>query len=277
MSVVYPSCQPAAYICRHDEVEFGAKVCQRIPSGAVEALVKDLFFEAVAPAQIRISLEAIEHAKAKASRLDVQWEVRLKKARAAVTRAKERLLFVDYKNKPVFDLAQEDLQKSEQALEGINRDLKAVRGDQFDELTSEELLRVESLGRDLTTIWDAPTTDFVTKKNLLRCVINDITLTRNDRMVHVAILWKTHATTETEVEMSRGVDAMRVSPEVIQMIRELATSHTSREIAGLLNKGGFRNKRGGLFTKKRIKRLRERYRIRSKHSTVAKREEARVA
>jgi hypothetical protein len=117
------------------------------------------------------------------------------------------------------------------------------------------------LTQELPRIWAAPTTDFVTKKKLIRCLINDVTLTRNESKVRVAIRWKTLACTEIDVELPAPGVKLRTRAEIIELIKEMARDHSNKQIADALNEAGIRNGNGGAFTKKRVKRLRDRYRI----------------
>jgi hypothetical protein len=204
---------------------------------------------------------------------NLQWEVRSKRAEVAVTRAKERLLFVDYTNKSAFDCAQEDLKKSEAELARLRRDYEATHDKPIKKLTAKEARLLQTLAKDLPRVWAAQTTNFVLKKNLLRCLINDVTLTRSDSRVSIRIRWKTMACTEMVVEMPVQVHPKRVATEVISLIKELARDHPNRQIAQALNEAGLRNSVGLLFTHKSVKRLRERYHITLRKEWLAQRED----
>jgi DNA invertase Pin-like site-specific DNA recombinase len=262
MSIYYKAYQPVAYYkCRHEEIQFAGEVCQTIPGVTIEAAVAKAFLEAVAPLQVKVSLAACQRAEAESHRDNMQWTVRLKQATGARTRAKERLLFIDYNNKSAFDCAQEDLKKSEEQLISLKREQAASDGAKSKKLDQEEIKLVHALTKDLPRIWSAPTTDFVAKKNLLRCLIGDVTLTRTDLIVKVAIRWKSSASTTLEVQLPSRSSWLRTAADVIDLIRTLAPNHTNQEIAQLFNEAGIVNGRGGTFTTKRVKRLRERYQI----------------
>jgi DNA invertase Pin-like site-specific DNA recombinase len=262
MSIYYAAYRPVAYYkCRHDEIEFAGEVCQTIPGGTVEAAVAKVFLEAVAPMQLKLSLRACQRAEAGSHNESLQWNVRLKRATGSVTRAKERLLFVDYTNKSAFDCAQEDLKRCEEQLASLKLEQATSCGPKSKKLNPIEIKLVHALTKDLPHIWAAQTTDFVAKKNLLRCLIQDVTLLKTDSIVRVAIRWKSSASTTLEVQLPGRAASLRTATDVIDLIRALAPNHTSQEIADLFNEAGIVNARGGTFTKKRVKRLRERYKI----------------
>lgn len=263
MSIYYSSGRPGAYYdCRAHLVHFGGEKCQMIPGESIDVAVVKLFLAAVAPAQITFSLSACKSVDDQTRLEELQFEARLKRANIAVTRAKERLLYIDYTNRSALNCAQEDLKKSEDELGRIKLDQIDTHKNQIPKLGPKELGLVKALTQELPRIWAAPTTDFVTKKKLIRCLINEVTLTRHESKVRVAIRWKTLACTEIDVELPVPGAKARTRAEIIELIKELARDHSNKQIADALNEAGIRNGRGGAFTKKRVKRLRVRYRIR---------------
>ena len=262
MSIYYSSGQSASYYdCRAHLVHFGGEKCQKIPGESIDAAVVKLFLAAVAPAQIKLSLSACKSVDDQTRLEELQFEARLNRANIAVSRAKERLLYIDYTNRSALSCAQEDLKKSEDDLGRIKLDQIDTHKNQIPKLGPKELGLVKALTQELPRIWAAPTTDFVTKKKLIRCLINDVTLTRNESKVRVAIRWKTLACTEIDVELPVPGARLRTRAEIIELIKELARDHSNQQIADALNEAGIRNGRGGAFTKKRVKRLRDRYRL----------------
>lgn len=65
------------------------------------------------------------------------------------------------------------------------------------------------------------------------------------------------------VDLPSRVSKKRMSPELVPLIKELAVDHTNSQIAEALNAAGLRNGQGRVFTRRRVKRIRERYRITS--------------
>jgi DNA invertase Pin-like site-specific DNA recombinase len=123
MSIYYSSGRPGAYYdCQAHLVHFGGEKCQMIPGESIDVAVVKLFLAAVAPAQIKLSLSACKSVDEQTRLEELQFEARLKRANIAVTRAKERLLYIDYTNRSALNCAQEDLKKSEDELGRIKLD-----------------------------------------------------------------------------------------------------------------------------------------------------------
>lgn len=108
--------------------------------------------------------------------------------------------------------------------------------------------------------WYAATTTQAERKQLLRCLVKDVTLTKRATTLYVAIRWQTEACTTLEIPRpKRSCDLRRTDAAVVDRIRELATSHTDRQIADILNEEGLIPGLGGTFTKAKVVWIRYTY------------------
>jgi hypothetical protein len=73
------------------------------------------------------------------------------------------------------------------------------------------------------------------------------------------IRWQTEAF--TEVEIPNPMQALSTSPVVVKRVRELAATHTDREMAAVLNEERLTSQQGKAFTEQIVKSLRRRYKI----------------
>lgn len=118
--------------------------------------------------------------------------------------------------------------------------------------TPEERQRILALAQDLPLIWQADTTTPVERKQLLRFLIKDVTLTRQETTTHIGIRWHTEAVTELEV----AHPSQRTTPTVVERIRQLAPTQTDQQIATLLNQEGFTTGKKLPFIPKRVQWVR---------------------
>ncbi len=126
----------------------------------------------------------------------------------------------------------------------------------------QERCRVLALAQDLSRVWHAPTTTQISRKQLLGYLIKDVTLSRGETLIQVAIRWQTEACTVLEVPRpKRSYEMRRTDPVVVDRIKALATEHTDRQIAALLDQEGFRSGTGGRFTRQIVAQLRYSYSI----------------
>jgi len=126
----------------------------------------------------------------------------------------------------------------------------------------EERARILGLVQDLRWVWDAATTTNADRKQLLRYLIQDVTLTQGKDTIHIGVRWQTEAMSELEVLRPRRIDeTRRTSPLVIKRIRQLTATHTDSQIAWQLSQEGLTTGAGQTFTRARVRRVRVKYGI----------------
>ena len=129
-------------------------------------------------------------------------------------------------------------------------------------VSAEERQRILALAQDLPTVWRAPTTTHAERKQLLRFLVKDVTLTRLDTTIQVGIRWQTEALTPLHIPRPpRAYDACRTPSRVVARIRELTLQHPDDQIATWLNQEGFTPGRGGQFTAGQVQWIRYTYEI----------------
>jgi hypothetical protein len=128
----------------------------------------------------------------------------------------------------------------------------------------EERRRVLALAQDVSKVWHATTTPQSARKQLLGYLIKDVTLTRGETIIQVAIRWQTEACTALEVPRpKRSYEVRRTDPAIVARVKVLVLEHTDREIAALLDQEGFRSGTGSRFTQNIVAQLRYGYSIKS--------------
>jgi hypothetical protein len=260
MSVAYFNRQRRPYyVCLAEKQRYHGKNCQTFPAIPIDDDVQALFLQAIEPVQLKMSLDACARLEEQIRYEQRQWDARLNHAQKDTTKAQERLLHIDFHNKYAFSCAQNDLKEKEEILALLKQEQRSSEKTIFKNLSATERKTMERLSRDLPLIWKSPTTDMVLKKNLIRCLINDITLKRDGGASQVSICWRTLACTTRIVQLPKNGDATRTPPKVLELIRQLTVDHTYGEIAKKLNEAGLRSMRGGLFTEESVYGLCLRY------------------
>ena len=127
------------------------------------------------------------------------------------------------------------------------------------QLTSQELDWLTRAGADIRAIFDAPTTTNSQRKQLIRAVISEITVTtdRTAGTCHVLITWQGTATTTITVPLPRpGSQAIATSEDTISLIRRLAAGHHDTTIARILGRQHRRTATGLAWTRDRVTAMR---------------------
>lgn len=129
-------------------------------------------------------------------------------------------------------------------------------------VSAAERGRILALARDLPALWRAATTTNAERKQLLRCLIKDVTLTLREAAIHIGIRWQTEACTTATVPRPAPAHVLYRTPAaVVRRIRELTAVQPDRAIAAQLNAEGLTSGWGHAFTAGVVRRVRTAYGI----------------
>jgi DNA invertase Pin-like site-specific DNA recombinase len=250
------------YRCYQAHRQFGEPTCQSIQGTAIDAAVAQLFLQAMQPAQLEISLATLEQIEIRAQQIDQQWQLRLERLRYQADLARRRLFAVEPENRLVARNLERDWNEKLADLEALEREYLTWSKPQAFALSPEERQRILALAQDLPTVWQAPTTTHAERKQLLRFLIKDVTLTRHPETIHLGIRWQTEALSELTLPRPKRIyEIQRTSPEVVDQIRHLAATQPDPQIATHLNQAGLTTGTGQPFTGDRVRWIRNRYEI----------------
>ncbi|MBV8431113.1 MAG: recombinase family protein, partial [Solirubrobacterales bacterium] len=252
------------YECNQLHKNLGEKTCQSLRGDGIDAAVATVFLEALQPAELEVSMAAIDQIAEQARRVDRQWEMIVERARYEAELARRRFLAVDPENRLVGRTLERDWEARLAEVERLERE-SATRPDRSIRLVDPaERARILALAQDLPALWNAATTTNAERKQLLGYLIKDVCLKRGETMIEVSIRWQTEACTVLSLPRpQRSCDKRRTDPAALARLRELAADTTDRRIAEILNQEGFRSGTGGGFTPNRVKQLRYIYSITS--------------
>ena len=251
-----------SYECNRAHKDFSRKTCQCIHGDRIDAAVAQVFLQAMQPAQLEVSLAALDQIDARARQIDRQWQLRLERVRYEADLARRRFCAVDPENRLVARSLERDWNDKLAAIERLEHDYAAQPRLTARLATPEERQRILALAQDLPAIWQAPTTTQAERKQLLRFLVKDVSLSKHKTGIHISIRWQTEALTELDIARPKTApEARRTDPVVVERVRILAASHTDADIATLLNQEGRLPGMGGRFTVDKIKWIRYAYHI----------------
>ncbi len=214
------------------------------------------------PAHLHVSLATLAQLEERARAVDRHWQLRLERARYEVDLARRRYLAVDPENRLVARSLERDWDEKLAALDRLEREYAADPTPDSLVVNKEERARIRALAQDVPRVWHAPTTTAAERKQLLRVLMKDVTLTKQPTTIAIAVRWQTEACSTLEVARpKRAADAKRTAPAVLTRIRALAPTHTDEQIATCLNAEGFRSGSGGTFSTSKVEWIRYVYHI----------------
>jgi DNA invertase Pin-like site-specific DNA recombinase len=251
-----PRCR-AAYSCCPKP---GAAACWNLPATPVDQAVAKLFLEAMTPAGIELGLAVVRETERQAGEIERQWQLRRERLRYEAQLAERRYKAIDPDNRVIARTLEREWNDKLAELEEFDREHQQVRQYEKIELTREDRARILSLAKDLPAVWNAKTTTHAERKNLLRMVVQEVTLSPIDvpqRMTRVQVLWQTGATSDFTVPRKDKYVATMTSPEALAVLRRLfAEQKTDVEIAKELNRRGLKTGVGRRWDSDAVRRIR---------------------
>jgi len=250
------------YRCQLAYQEYGGSLCQFIRGEEVDTRVAALLLDAMNPAQLSISLQALEQVEAHTKQIEQHWKLRIERAAYEADLARRHYMVVDPENRLVARSLERDWNEKLVAVEGLERDYAAAPHPSKLVASPEERARILSLAQDFPTIWKANTTSNAERKQLLRFLVRDVTLTCREDDIHLGVRWQTGAVSACTIPRRKRVDEIwRTPDEVIARVRTLAAHQTDRQIATHLNAEGLTTGTGQEFNRARVRWVRSKYDI----------------
>jgi excisionase family DNA binding protein len=238
--------------------------CQSVGGLRLERAIAQAFLEAVTPAGVRASAQAIEEIERQHDERLAGQRLAVERAQFEADRARRQFDACEPEHRLVARTLEARLEHALSELERERRKLAELERRRPEPLTAAERQALARIARDLPRLWDADTTTARDRKELLRTLVAEVVVTVRDepRRAEVEICWEGGARSELEVALvRRGPESKRTPEDTVELIRALAAHHPDRQIAAILNKQGRLTGTGLPFTEPRVKYVRERHQI----------------
>jgi DNA invertase Pin-like site-specific DNA recombinase len=250
------------YECSQAHRQLGTKTCQTMRGERIDRAVVQCFLEAIQPAHLEVALSALDSLEARAKQVEQQWQRQIERAQYEADLAQRRYRAVDPDNRLVARSLEREWNEKLEIVEKLEREYALGPKPAALLLTATQREQIRRLAHDLPTVWHAPTTTFVQRKQLLRWLIKDVTLSKRGNVIDVAIRWQTEALTHLAIPRhKKSWEERQTSPQVVERVRALSPTHTNAQIAAVLNEEGERAGMGGSFTVSKIEWIRYAYHI----------------
>jgi len=256
------SARPAyGYACAFYQVNYGTGGrCQHISGAALDDYVAGQVLDAVAPAALAVSMAAAAQAEDERAMLDKLWRQRLERARYAAGRARRQYQLAEPENRLVARQLEADWEAALAETARLEADYQRFAEEQPAALTAAERAAIQALAADIPQVWHALSTTQADRKELLRILIEDITVAvaGDSELVDVTITWAGgHQTSGQAVRPVGRLDQLSYYPALLACVTGLAAAgRSSRQIADALNAEGFRPpKRTTRFTGQQVRTL----------------------
>ena len=243
--------QSPAYHCPSSIlVEGRGNWCLRVGGGQIDQAVAGALLAALTPAGVRAAVQAAEALEQDHDAALDQWRLQVERAKYQADRAERRYRRVEPEHRLVARGLERDWEHALGALAEAEAELTLREQQRPRTLTHEEREQLLTLGADLGRVWAAPSTTDRDRKQLLRCLIEEVIVNvkREERRATVTIRWRGAAITELAVPLPKPQPAIRTDEDTIALLTRLAAHYDDATIAGILNRQGRRSATGEPFT-----------------------------
>jgi DNA invertase Pin-like site-specific DNA recombinase len=257
--------QTPGYHCSNKGIENGRGVfCLNVGGVQIDAAVTAAFLQAVTPAGLEAAVRAAERLEADHDAALAQWRLTVERAHYAAQRAERRYHAVDPENRLVARGLDAQWEKHLHELEQAQQELARREQARPRTLSVQERRGLLALGQDLQRLWHAPALSVRDRKQLLRTLLEEVTVTvhREQYQAHLKLRWRGGKLTECEVALPRSQPAtIRTDEDTLALVRRLAQHYPDATIAGILNAQGRLSAQGLRFNQNLVGNLRRHWNI----------------
>jgi len=248
--------QPS-YVCGMANVTWADERCQQLAGKCADDYVAALALQAMAPAALEVSLAAAEQEERQRAETDRIWRQRLERADYAADRARRQYQLAEPENRLVVRQLEKDWNDALAGRQRLGEDHDRHLASRPRALTAAGREQVRALAADLPAVWHADTTTDADRKQLLRHLIEGVTVTvtGDSEQVDVEVTWAGgNRTTGRVTRPVATLAQLSYFPRLRERAGELsAAGCTAAQIAESLNSEGLRPpERAETFTKNSV-------------------------
>jgi hypothetical protein len=140
------------------------------------------------------------------------------------------------------------------------------------QLQEAEQVAIRALAQDLPALWQNGRVSDRERKRLVRLLIRDVTLTKQENEIRLDVRFRGGATTTLQIPLPlSAAQTKHTEPEIIQAIERLLADYTDGEVAAELNRLGKRSYEGKPFHRLMITSLRHTHGLTDHYSRLRNR------
>jgi DNA invertase Pin-like site-specific DNA recombinase/predicted DNA-binding transcriptional regulator AlpA len=253
---------PGYHCAGKDLVDGRGLYCLNVGGLAIEQAVTNAFLGVVTPAGVQATVLAAQQLQTNRDAALSQWRLEVERTRYEAERAERRYRAVEPENRLVARGLETEWENRLREVATAERELLRREQRQPSTLTAEQFRQLQILGSDMRRVWDAPTTTARDRKELLRTLLEEVSLNlkRAEGRAHLTLRWRGGAITVLDIVVPRFKPmGPRTDEDTLSLLRRLAALYPDGVIAGILNRQDRKTATGERFTANQVASLR-RYR-----------------
>jgi DNA invertase Pin-like site-specific DNA recombinase len=259
------------YICQREGIAHGEPVCQHVPGVGVDRAIGELLVEAVNPVALEVTLAVQRELQSRFDEADRLRHGQVERAQYECELAQRRYMRVDPDNRLVADSLEAQWNEKLRALAEAHEEYARRREQDARVLTDEQRSAILALASDFPRLWSDPGTPDRDRKRMVRLLLEDVTLNR-DEQISLQIRFKGGACTTLHLPLPLcGWQQRLTPPTVIDEIDHLLDDHTVAQIADILNARGMTPGAGTSFHRQLVARLARTYHLKPRYDRLRER------
>ncbi|MCZ6602152.1 MAG: recombinase family protein [Planctomycetota bacterium] len=259
------------YICQRQGIETATPICQRIPGAGLDESIGELLLRTVTSTVLEVALRVQQELESRREEVDRLHRQQLERTRYDAELARRRYMKVDPDNRLVADALEAEWNEKLRVLTEAQEEYGRQSKKSGRELSEEQRARIRDLATDFPAIWKDPRTPHRERKRMVRLLIEDVTLLRNEAIT-AHVRFKGGQTETLSLPIPLNAWQMRQTPaQVVQEIDRLLDDHTEGEIPTILNRRGFTSGEGQAFHRMIVQKIRRKYELRPRYERLRER------
>ena len=265
------------YVCLSEFNCYGGGRRQNLSGACLDEYISTQVLRALEPAAVELSLAAAMHLEQDRCELDQLWQQRLERASFAAERAGRHYRLVEPENRLVARQLAQEWEAKLQARQQLQEEYERFCFAQPKQLSPDEKQAIRKLAEDLPALWHAETTTQTQRKEIIRQVIQKITVDVEGESEQVQVITEWVGGASCQARIIRPVakwTQLSNYPQLCQRLKQFSQENLStNEIIDHLHKEGFYPpKRRKTFNQEMVQSLMLRLGLRS-HRGSQQREE----
>ena len=244
------------YTCVRSASRSVRAVCQTVNGPAVDAAVGDLLVETVSPQAIRVAGQVQAELLARAEETRNLHDAQLKRLREEANRARRRFMDASPGRSHVLEALEDDWNEKLQSLRAAERRLREDDAARQRRSDTAILDLAESVPAEFEALWSNPHVSWRERKRMLRFVIEDVTLIREDDDIAVNIRFRGGACESRRIARPRPMwEQIRTPEAVVGEINRLLDDNCASDIPDILNRQGIVTGTGKPFDTRAVRNV----------------------
>jgi DNA invertase Pin-like site-specific DNA recombinase len=241
------------YHCRGGHLNHGGDRCISFGGMRIDRAVGAEVIRRLQPLGVGAALSALAAEQAETREKLRQVELALEQARYEVARAQRQYDAVDPDNRLVAGELERRWNEHLQIARTIETERDALAARPPVTLNAAERDRLLALGADVERAWNSPGATAVTRKQIIRTLVDEIVVRVHDDALDLVVRWQGGDHTTLRVAKNHvGQHRWSTEADVVELVSVLARQMPDQAIAAVLNRAGKTTGRGNGWTRSRV-------------------------